>query len=171
MDGALNYSNRVLDIRKELRPMVYTEIINELDWIGFVWSQKQSYDRAIEFYDESLRVSETNFPPGELSIVSSLCKLGEVQRTQHRYEHSLAYELKCFLIREKVLPPNHQDIGNSLNNIGVCYEHLNQRKLALDYYRRALDVYQQYSSSTQQDRLVIELKIEELSIEMNQINI
>ncbi|CAF0816940.1 unnamed protein product [Adineta steineri] len=73
-------------------------------------------------------------------------------------------------MREKVLPPSHQDIGECLNNIGLCYEHLNRRKLALDYYKRALVVYEQCLLATD-DRWTIELKIEELSAEMNQFNI
>ncbi|CAF0826418.1 unnamed protein product [Adineta steineri] len=73
-------------------------------------------------------------------------------------------------MRENVLPPNHQDIGKSLSNIGLCYEHLNQRKLVLGYYERALVVYKQCPLATD-ERWTIELKIEELSIEMNQLNI
>ena len=74
-------------------------------------------------------------------------------------------------MREKVLPPNHQDIGKSLANIGECYQNLNQCKLALDYYKRVLMVYEQCLSSEHQDRSVIELKIEQLSEEIKQINI
>jgi len=51
--------------------------------------------------------------------------------------------LKCLLIREKVLSPNHKDIGASLSNIGTCYEQLDQLKMALEYYKRALIVYEQ----------------------------
>ncbi|CAF1446739.1 unnamed protein product [Adineta steineri] len=96
--------------------------------------------------------------------------LGDIQRIRLQYESSLTYELNCLLMREKVLPPNHQDIGKSLNNIGLCYEHLNQRKLALDYYKRALAVYEQCLSATH-DRWTKQCKIEKLSIEMNQFNI
>jgi hypothetical protein len=43
-----------------------------------------------------------------------------------------------FLLREKVLPPNHQDIDKNLAMMGECYERLRQSKQVLDYYRRAL---------------------------------
>ena len=79
--------------------------------------------------------------------------------------------MKSFLIGEQVLPPNHQDIGKSLANIGECYEHLNQRKVELDYYKRALIVYEQCLPSEQQDQSFIELTIEQLSAEIEQINI
>ena len=84
---------------------------------------------------------------------------------------SLTYELKCFLIREKVLPPNHQDIGKSLSNIGKCYDLLNQLNLALAYYKRALIVYEQCLPFEHEDRKDVKLKIEQLSEKIEEMNI
>ncbi|CAF0928872.1 unnamed protein product [Adineta steineri] len=138
-DESLNYYYRAANMLKEFYCTDYRRITDSLYWVGRNYYKKQSYDRAIEFYEQC-------------------------------YESSLAYELNCLLMREKVLPPNHQDIGKSLNDIGLCYEHLNQHKLAIDYYKRALFVYKQCPLATD-DRLTIESKIEELSTEMNQSNI
>ena len=75
----------------------------------------------------------------------------------------MIYELKCFLIREKVLPPDHQDIGKSLSNIGQCYEQLNQFKLAFDYYKQALVVYEQCLPYFHEDQWKLESNIDRLS--------
>ncbi len=72
--------------------------------------------------------------------------------------------MKRFLLRQKVLPLNHQDIGKSLSNMGECYERLHQLKLALAIYEQCLP----YSH---QDRLNLELQIERLSEEIEEINI
>ncbi|CAF4043174.1 unnamed protein product, partial [Adineta steineri] len=61
----------------------------------------------------------------------------ETQQARNQYHIALTYEMKLFLIREKNLSPNHENIAQSLSNIGKCYEHLNQFKTALDYYKRA----------------------------------
>ncbi|CAF0928855.1 unnamed protein product [Adineta steineri] len=169
-DGSLNYFNRAANMRKEFYSTNYSQIILSLKWIAFIYYKKQSYDRAIEFYEQCLRIDEASSIPEQLTIDKFLRELSDIKRIQLQYESSLAYELNCLLMREKVLPPNHQDIGKSLSNIGLCYEHLNQRKLALDYYKRALVVYEQCLLATD-DRWTIESKIEELSIEINQLNI
>ncbi|CAF0767343.1 unnamed protein product [Adineta steineri] len=169
-DGSLNYFNRAANIRKEFYSTNCSQIILSLNWIAFTHYQTQSYDQAIEFYEQCLRIDEANAVPGQLTTDKFLMKLSGIKRVQLQYESSLAYELNCLLMREKVLPPDHQDIGKNLSDIGLCYEHLNQRKLALDYYKRALFIYEQYLLATD-ERWTIELKIEELSIEMNQLNI
>ena len=79
--------------------------------------------------------------------------------------------MKCFSIREKVLLPNHEDIGKSLCKIGKCYEHLNQLKLALEYYKQAIIIYQQCFTFWDPDLNYLEFKIEELSEQIDQINI
>jgi tetratricopeptide (TPR) repeat protein len=95
------------------------------------------------YYQKCLWIREVSLPSKHSSIVDTLSSLGQVQRTGAHYELSLANELKCFLIREKTLPPDHQDIGKSLCNIADCYNYLNKLQLALDYYKRALEVYKQ----------------------------
>ncbi|CAF1354777.1 unnamed protein product [Adineta steineri] len=151
------------NILKELFCTDYRRIIRSLCWVARNYYKKQSYDRAVEFYEQCLRIDEANSVPGQLTTDDFLRSLSHIKRIQLQYESSLVYELNCLLIREKVLPPNHQDIGKSLNNIGLCYKHLNQGKLALDYYKRALFVYEQCPLATN-DRWTIELKIAELSI-------
>ncbi len=90
-----------------------------------------------------------------------------MQQIRGQYDLSLIYELKYFLIREKVLPPDHEDIGNSLSSIGKCYNQLN---LALEYYKRALIVYESlpYWYFYRDD---VEFEIEQLSIKIEQMNI
>ncbi|CAF1094572.1 unnamed protein product [Adineta steineri] len=152
---------------KEFYSTGYSQIIHSLNWIAFIYYKKQSYDRAIEFYEQCLRIDEANSIPEQLTIDRFLKELSDIKRIQLQYESFLAYERNCLLMREKFLPPNHQDIGKSLKNIGLCYEHLNQRKLAIDYYKRALVVYKQCPLATHR-RSPIGLKIEKLSTEMNQ---
>ncbi|CAF1308643.1 unnamed protein product [Rotaria sordida] len=97
----------------------------------------------------------------QVSVIDTLGNLGEIQRIRYQYKLSLAYELNCFLLREKDLPPVHQDIGESLFKTGKCYYHLRQHKLALDYYyKRALIVYEQCLPSGHYTRWNIELEIE-----------
>lgn len=76
---------------------------------------------------------------------------------------SLIYELKSLSINEKVLPTNHETIVKHLFNIGQSYEKLNQFKIAFDYYKQVLLIYEQTLRFGHEDRQNIEFKIEELS--------
>ncbi|CAF4233350.1 unnamed protein product, partial [Adineta steineri] len=71
------------------------------------------------------------------------------------------------LIREKSLPFNHQDIGKSLFNIGHCYEYLKKFQLALEYYKRALVIYEQCTSFSREDRQKLDANIQRISEEQN----
>ncbi len=44
-------------------------------------------------------------------------------------------------IRCKHLPPNHPDIASSYNNLGNVYLDLQQYDLAMEYHKKALDIY------------------------------
>jgi hypothetical protein len=90
-----------------------------------------------------------------------------VQQIQGQYDLSLIYELKCFLILEKVLPPDHEDIGKSLSSIGKCYNQLN---LALEYYKRAFIFYESLPY-WHKDRNNVELKMKQLFIKIEEMNI
>lgn len=65
-------------------------------------------------------------------------------------------------MREKILPPDHKDIDNSLYNIGQCYDQLKKFNLALEYYKQALIIYEQCLPYGYQDRLNMELEIARL---------
>jgi tetratricopeptide (TPR) repeat protein len=109
-----------------------------------------------------LRIREASLSPGNLA---------DAQRIQRRYDLSLEYELKCFSIREKILPPNDQSIGKSLSRIGECYERLDQLKLALDHYKRTLIVYEQFLPVLNKDRLAMESTVNRLSARVEAMNI
>jgi hypothetical protein len=78
---------------------------------------------------------------------------------QVQYERSLAYELRVFLIREKLLPPNDQSIGQSLGTISELCEKLD---IARGYYERAIAIYEQCLPELHDDRLAIQANVEGL---------
>jgi hypothetical protein len=75
----------------------------------------------------------------------------------------LLYELKCFSLREKFLPPDHQDIGKSLSIIAGHYEQLNQMTIALEYYKQALTLYERCLPLLHEDHEDTVIKIQQLS--------
>jgi Tfp pilus assembly protein PilF len=68
-------------------------------------------------------------------------------------------------MREKYHPSGHVDIGDSLNNIGLCYENQNEQKMALDHFQRALTYYEKLLPPEHPNRLKIEHNIRRLTEE------
>ncbi|RNA12680.1 tetratricopeptide repeat [Brachionus plicatilis] len=58
------------------------------------------------------------------------------------YEKSLEYKKKALEMHQKLLPENHPDIADSLNNIGVSYYNLGKHQESLEYDIKALEMRQ-----------------------------
>ena len=100
-------------------------------------------------------------------MLLNLSDLSMAHGQRHEHDLSLTYEMKLFLIREKVLSPDHQDVAKSLSKIGQCYEDLNQLKMALEYYKRALVIYEQRSPDLSEEKCRMSENIQRLSTALN----
>jgi len=139
------------------------EIAAALDWIVIIWAQQGYYDLPIEYLENCLRVREVSLFPGESAMILTLSYLSILHDRRREYELSLTYEMKLFLIREKVLSLDHQGIAKTLSNIGQCYENFNQVKLALEYYNRTLVFYEQRSPDSFEEECRMRAHIQQLS--------
>ncbi|CAF3154645.1 unnamed protein product [Rotaria sp. Silwood2] len=162
-DQAIDCYQQSVALLNEYHSDDHIKIAEGLEWIAFILNQSEENDDSAKYLEPRLRVREASLSPENLTIVKTLSVFSVVQESRHEYELSLAYELKCFLIRKKILPPDHQDIGISLCNIGRNYEHVNQPKLVLNYYKQALVVYEQCLPASDEDRLELESDIQRLS--------
>ncbi len=163
MNDALDCYQQALVILEQYHPTNYEKIINCLEALACVFFHKSLYANSAEYFERCLRISEANLPLGHSSIIRTLSNLGLVQRIQGEYGLVLLYELKCFSLREKFLPPNHSNIGKSLSIIAGCYERLNQMKIALEYYKQALNVYERCLPFQNEDHENTVVKIKQLS--------
>jgi len=94
-------------------------------------------------------------------------KLANLERTLGRYNSSLRYELQCLSIHEEILPPNDENIVHSLCRIGECYEELSVFNVAVNYYKRAFAVGEQYFPLGSTNRKELDDRIEKLSLMIN----
>jgi hypothetical protein len=72
--------------------------------IGQLKYKQSKFAEAIDYFYRSVISFEKYFPTDHIKIVNGLEWIAS---------------MKCFLIDEKVLPPDHQDIGKSLCNISI----------------------------------------------------
>ncbi|CAF1074907.1 unnamed protein product [Adineta steineri] len=66
-DESVNYYYRIVNILKEFYCADYNRIVLCLNWVAFNYYQKQSYDQAIEFYEQCLKIDEANSVAGQLT--------------------------------------------------------------------------------------------------------
>ena len=62
--------------------------------------------------------------------------MGEYSKALSSFERSLEIE-------KVALPPNHPDLANSYNNIGMVYNNMGEYSKALSYLQKAHDIWVQ----------------------------
>ncbi|CAF4063576.1 unnamed protein product [Rotaria sordida] len=164
-DDALNFYQQALTIFEENCPTDHTEIANCLHEIALIWNSKMDYDRAIEYFERCLCIREASLSLDDPVITDTLLYSNLIREKRNHREHSLAYEINYCLMCIKFRPLDQVIIGDSFSRIGQHYEHLNEPKLAIDYYKQALSVYQYCLPEWHESRIDMELNIERLSKE------
>ncbi|CAF0851419.1 unnamed protein product [Adineta steineri] len=78
-------------------------------------------------------------------------QLGQIKRNQGEYPEALTYYDKSLAIKQKTLPFNHLNLGNSYNNIGNVYKNMGDYPKALSSHEKALAIKQQSLPSNHPD--------------------
>lgn len=151
-----------------------------LNTIGASYQVKGNYIKAIDFYQQCLKIRE------ELKdlrgVAKSLANIGSIYININEFEKALEYQLQSLVLAEKL--GNKESMASSLNNIGIAYTNLNEHKKALEYNQKSLKMYEAlgdkqgisacyanlgntYANLGEDDKaLEYQVKSNELSIEM-----
>ena len=109
-----------------------------LNTIGASYQVKGNYIKAIDFYQQCLKIRE------ELKdlkgVAKSLANIGSIYININEFEKALDYQLKSLALAEKL--GNKESMASSLNNIGIAYTNLNQHQKALEYNQKSLKMYE-----------------------------
>ena len=124
-DKALEYFEKSLSIRiktiGENHPYVATSYEN----IAEIWRTKGNYDNALEFYDKSLAIRLKKNTENQLSVAKSFINIGIIWKSKCNFEKAIENFKKGYEILKK---------GGFPYKIAECYESLNDKENALDYY-------------------------------------
>lgn len=100
--------------------------------IGVVFSEINTYSRALENYLKALKIYQ------EIGQTRSISKaynnIGIVYKSQFNYPKALEYFKKALVIQEQI---NEETIGVTLSNIGSVYYEKGNNSEALKYYYKA----------------------------------
>ncbi len=144
-EKAHKYANKALKLAKKLS---YKQgLATSLYHIGRIYYYWSEYEKAIEYYQQSLKIYEelANSPDsaeatsGKKGIAISLGNIGVVYTHLSNYKKSIEYYKKSLKIDEEL--NNIQGIAYSLNNIGTVYSIQKNYEEALEYYQRSIEIY------------------------------
>jgi tetratricopeptide (TPR) repeat protein len=104
--------------------------------IGIVHADKGEYDKALEYYDKSLKIEEEL--GDKRGMGDTLNNIGIVHLNKGEYDTALEYYDKSLKIQEE--RGDKDGMGYSLNNIGLVHSEKGDYDKALDYYNRSLAI-------------------------------
>ncbi|CAM4848554.1 unnamed protein product [Rotaria magnacalcarata] len=81
--------------------------------------------------------------------------MGNAYQEEKNFQQAFECHQKSLMIRQKLLPADHSDIGSSIHCIASIYLCMNYPDLALQYYHKALEIYQKSLPSQHQDIAMI----------------
>ena len=110
------------------------------DNIGYVYKNNGNLDKALEYYEKAIAISENILGKEHPSTALSYNNIGLVYHSKGDYDKALEYYEKAKDIREKVLGKEHPYTASSYNNIGGVYDSKGDLDKALEYYEKALAI-------------------------------
>jgi len=134
---SLEYNFNALKIREEnLANGTGTkdEVGMSLGNIGRAYYYMNDYDKAMMYYNKSLKISEETGNKKRTALMYN--NIGSVYAEKGIYDKALDYFNKTFSIQYEL--GNKQMQALSLNNIAEVYYKKNEYKYAIDFYNKAL---------------------------------
>ncbi|CAF4019125.1 unnamed protein product [Rotaria sp. Silwood1] len=111
-------------------------------------------DQAKTHYDQVYKTLITVNPPRILDATIALENIALALKEQGRLEEALKKHQDVLNMREKQLRPNDINIQRSLINIGNVYHALNNYDTALQHYRKALQLHNDYPSENLREKAI-----------------
>lgn len=107
-----------------------------LNNLGSIYKLKGDYDRAINFYTQSLNIKKKN--GNKSGMAASLNNIGIIYNYRGDYAKAIKYYTESLKIREEI--GNKSGIAASLNNIGSFYQVQEDYDKAIEFHTKSLEI-------------------------------
>ncbi|CAF1068388.1 unnamed protein product [Adineta ricciae] len=148
---AVEYYERVLEIRQKTLPSNHHLLATSYNNIGGVYDNMGDYSKALTFYKKTLEIEEKTLPSNHPHLATSYNNLGAVCYSMGEYSKALTFYEQALEIRQKALPSNHPDFAQSYNNIGLVYMNIGEYSKGLSFYEKAHEIRQKALPSNHPD--------------------
>jgi len=117
--------------------------------LAIIYSEKGSLhlnegrnDLALEALQQAIESFERSGNSNTLETAQAIATLGIIYNVTGKGQQAEEQLIKALALRREKLPENHELIAASYNDLGLVYISIDPEK-SLDYYDKALEVYQQ----------------------------
>ena len=133
---------QMLHERRKLHGNMHTLVLRVLFDLGIEWSNLGEHKKAIEYFEQVLRVRKALYGDRPHADVGyTLHNLGANWSNLGEHKKAIEYYEQALQVRKALYGDSpHADVGNSLHNLGVSWSNLGEHKKAIEYYEQALQV-------------------------------
>ena len=135
-DMAIYYGNELLGTSKEIldHALAYNSI-------GGAYRAKGEYDRAIGYYQKSLKIYLDKLGPDHPDVAASYNNIGDSYDSKGEYDRAIENFQKSLKIRLDKLGPDHPYVAASYGNIGNVYDSKGEYDRSIEYYQKSLKIF------------------------------
>jgi tetratricopeptide (TPR) repeat protein len=116
------------------------EIARLCNELGLIYNAQGRYEKAIEKFEEALRIDEESRRHEHPDYATHLSNLANVYREQGRYDEAIEKYEKAMRIDEKTIGREHPNYAQSLNNLANVYLQQGRYDEAMEKYEEAMRI-------------------------------
>lgn len=126
-----------------------TQVVSCLKNLGQIYYMQDKFEQALNYFHKILALKDHIDNPFNIAAVlnniGSIHYLQELQGTQRKFEQTFRYLRQALALFEKVNEP--AEIAKVFTNFGWVYRQRREWKQAIEYYKKASDIYESLGSS------------------------
>jgi tetratricopeptide (TPR) repeat protein len=140
---SLNYCLKSFQIREKVLPINHPSIGDSCNNLALIYQQLHEYKQALDLFQLSLLIYENN-PEKKMNIPICFNNIGLLCIDQKNFDQAIIYYLKALDYYNDQDQKKYQDeIGYTLDILGVAHEMKGDFEQALKYYKQSLECQQQ----------------------------
>lgn len=138
--GKTYYIEIILSIYK-VHYQQHSQIAELLDRLSNIYDYLGSYNKAVSYQKQSLKIREMLFGSDNEVTAKSYNHLAVLYEKQGKYAEALPLYEKSLAISEQCFGLEHPNTATSYHNLAYLHKDLKNCKQALDYAEKAITIY------------------------------
>lgn len=131
-----------LSIYRSLEWINTTAVATILNNIGRVCFLQTNFDEAVRRYEESLKLRREILGGDSIDVAATIYNMGQAYHQLGQLDDSLAHYMEFLRIAKSTMGPAASDVALVYKGVAEIYHERTDRKMALFYFTRALEVQQ-----------------------------
>ena len=136
---ALDYCLKALTIREKLLPARHPHIADSCNNVALAYHHLNQFGQALALFERALDIYTSNANQ-TMRVPVCFNNIGLLYLDQHEYDRALEFYFKAWALYERIASSEtyREEIGFTLDNLGVAYEMKDEWANAVKYYEQAM---------------------------------